>query len=244
MNRCVIDEDVPRWLIDSLMQAVARLPRLTELQVETDGDYHPRIPFGLFANLSKLTVECDDTDVPFFTSQVATAIANSPQLRSLRVSYLYSPSNDGPPPALSGLFAKLSTQNPLCIEHLYINDINATMDQVTLPHLMHLTSFHFQDRTLDHSVAQSVWTSFLANNIKLSHVKTNVGMTEEMLLYLSSWSGLKKFDLDDTEEAEVENLSDRLFEEVIPKHINSLQSLRIVCRRWVKPPILSVLLSR
>jgi hypothetical protein len=107
-NRWVISDDDPGSLIDSLMKAIASLPQLTNLNVET---LTARIPLGLVANLSKLTIQYGDNEnTPFFTSQVATVIANSPHLKKLDVTnWVLLP----PLPTLRELFAKLTPQNHL-----------------------------------------------------------------------------------------------------------------------------------
>jgi hypothetical protein len=123
------------------MQAVACLPELTELDVLSWSSHGARILFGLFVNLSKLSVAWfPHKDALFFISQMATAIANSPHLRSLSVT-CYGLSNGVHLPTLGELFAKLSSENPLPLEHLHVGYMDATVDQVTLPHLMRLDSF-------------------------------------------------------------------------------------------------------
>jgi hypothetical protein len=228
----------PDWLINSLMQTVARLPHLTEFNVETWGDAHQHyIPVGLFSNLSKLSVACGPDDVSYFISQMSTVISNSPQLRSLAVSYiglLYTRRT------LSELFAKISTQNPLNLEHLSISYMDATVDEVVLPHLMHLASFQFLLLDEDFAIAQSVWTSFFVNNVKLSDVDFEGSITEETMLYLSSFSGLKRLTagyINAPTEMAMEDLKNMFFTVVLPRHVNSLQTLDIVGGgddRWVR----------
>jgi hypothetical protein len=234
----------PDWLINSLMQTVACLPHLTELDVDTWEDAHQsRIPLGLFSNLSKLWVECGPYDVSFFISQMSNVIANSPQLQSLIVSYVGLSYTR---PTLSELLAKISAKNPLYLEHLSIGYMDATVDQVVLPHLTHLTSFQFRgssigDPSQNLSIAQSVWTSFLVNDVRLSDVDVQGSMTEEMLLYLSSFSGLKRLVVGaviDSPGVITENLAKMLFTAVLQKHVNTLQTLEIMGSNddgpWVK----------
>jgi hypothetical protein len=74
--------------------------------VKVCGVDNTHVPYGLFANLSILIVQCgQNEDISFFVSQLATAIANSPQLICLNVS---CESHYGTLPTLSDLFAKLS----------------------------------------------------------------------------------------------------------------------------------------
>jgi hypothetical protein len=192
------------------------------------------IPLSLFTNLTKLSVQ--GRYGPFVISEIATVIANSSQLRSLVVRYMDISYGDIPLPTLSTLFAKIPTNTTLCLEHLAVSSINATVDQVTLPHLMQLTSFDF--RVADADIAQSVWTSFRVNNIKLSNVKVGGVVTEETMVYLSSFSGLNKLNVDLEDSVSTEKVKKRLFEVVLPKHVQSLHTLDIIAlspEKWVRP---------
>jgi hypothetical protein len=216
------------------MQDVARLPQLTELLLWISDAYETFVPLGLFSNLSKLSVEWDvNKDRSSFISEMATVIANSPRLRFLDVTY----GRDAPNLTLSDLFAELPSNSLLCLEQLHISDIDATVDQVTLPHLMHLTTFHFYVSTRNLSVAQSVWNSLRVNNVKLLDVTVGT-ITRETMLYLSSFSGLKSLVMRSVvtpPEPTLENIKDILFSEVLSKHANSLQTLEIPTKKWVKP---------
>jgi hypothetical protein len=226
----ILSNNDPDWLINSLTQTVARLPHLTELDVQSSEIFNAseaRIPLGLFSNLSKLSVGWDPEDASIFISEMSTVIANSPNLKRLEVSYY---GGGVPPPTLSDLFAKTPTENPLCLGHLSLTYIDATVNQETVLHLMQLTSFCFYNDNDDPPVARSIWTSFLVNNIKLSDVEISGYITKEMISYLSSFSGLKRLvargvrlSLDMT----VENLKNMLITVVLPKHVNSLQTLDI-----------------
>jgi hypothetical protein len=214
------------------MPAVASLPKLAELDIRWNG-CGAFLPVGLFSNLSKLSVSYGEYRLSSFISQMATVIGNSPRLRFLHVSH-YS---HEVPPTLGDLFAKVSTKNPLCLEHLSTVKIDVTVNQLTLPHLTHLTSFDFQ--VVEGVLAARVWTSFLAHNIKLSDVVIRDTVTKEAILYLSSFSGLKKLAVLCFVE---ESLKSTLLAEVLPKHVNSLRTLEIP--GWVNHTIMfSLLLS-
>jgi hypothetical protein len=224
-----------RWLLDSLTQAAIRLPQLTEVVVEPRGLWQTRVPFGLFANLSNLSVTCHSYEnVQFNISQTVTAITNSPQLRSLSVNI----SGLFLVPISGSIFARLPADNPLRLEHLDIGNMDATVDRVMLPHLKHLTSFRF--KTIDVVVAQNVWTSFRINDIKLSDVVIEGIITEETMTYLASFSGLKKLAVH--ADAHPDNVKNMLFADVLPKHVDSLQMLEIPGNqsRWVRPPYFSI----
>jgi hypothetical protein len=226
----MIIRDDPEWLINSLLQTVSRLPHLTELDIDTYGDSQQHyIPLGLFSNLTKLSVECGpDDNASYFISQMSTVIANSPQLQSLDVSYIRS---TYPQPTLSELFAKVSTNDPLYLEHLSVGYIDATVDEVALPHLTQLTSFQFRLDEENFAIARRVWSSLRVNDIKLSDVEFEGSITEETMQYLSSFSGLKRLVVgvvvalsDET----MEDLKNMFFTAVLPKHVNSLETLDIV----------------
>jgi hypothetical protein len=209
------------------MQAVARLPQLTELDI-TLHECNVRIPLGLFSNLSKLSVSYNEFDLllPFFISQMATVIMNSPQLRFLHVSQ----TSNEELPTLSDLFANVSMGNPLFLEHLSIIGIDATVTRTMLPHLTHLASFEFQ--VDDEDLAACVWTNFLDNKIKLSDVVIRGAITGETVLYLASFSGLKRLSVSRTVDPDLaEEIENMLFAEVLPKHVDSLQTLEIM--DWV-----------
>jgi hypothetical protein len=214
------------------MEAAARLPELTELEVSWY-ERNDLIPVGLFSNLSKLSITCPRNVHPSFISQMTTVIANSPHLRSLHVYYPHPPPNGAPRPTLSDLFAKVSTENPLRLEHLSILFMDTTVNQMTLPHLTHLTSFWLG--VDDEDLSARVWASFLANNIKLYDVVLHCDyMTKEMMACLSSFSGLKKL------VGSVGDMGYMLFAEVLPKHVDSLQTLHLL--GWVNYPIILSLL--
>jgi hypothetical protein len=236
IDRWIVSNE-PDWLINSIMQTVACLPHLTELGVDTWYGCNARIPFSFFSNLSKLSVSCSQGEqTSSFISQVSTVIANSPRLKSLTYG-VYSP-NGVPLPTLSNLFAKIPTENPLHLEHLSIDFMDVTVNQTTLPHLMHLTSFWFRVRDENYSVARGVWTSFLVHNVKLSDVEIDGIINEETMLYLSSFSGLKRLAVGAIQvppDATRGNLKNTLFTVVLPKHVNSLRTLEIH-RTWVTFP--------
>jgi hypothetical protein len=101
--------------------------------------------------------------------------------------------------------------------------IDATVDQVVLPHLMYLTSFQSVVlRVEDIPIVQSIWTSLLVNNVKLSEVVIRGFITKETMLFLLSFSGLKRLAV---EYAVQGNLDNMFFAEVLPKHVSSLQTL-------------------
>jgi hypothetical protein len=125
----------------------SRLPHLAEATVVASFASRISVPLGLFSNLSKLTVasgmdECSSN----FIRELATAITNSPRLKTLDMTYWGSSSSRFSLPSLSDLFVGLSPENPLHLERLRIRFIDATVNQVTLPHLAKLTSFEFYAR--------------------------------------------------------------------------------------------------
>jgi hypothetical protein len=217
------------------MEEVARLPKMTEVDfnwVICDGP----IPIGLFSNLSKLPVLCCDNGyLSSFILQWATIISNSPHLRFLAMCY----PADLDPPTLSDLFAKVSTKNPLCLEHLSIGYMDATVNQVILPHLTHLASFDLELEGEDLPIAQSTWNSLLVNNFKLSVVAIRGHMTKEAILFLSSFSGLKRIIVEYFGEGE-ESVKSMFFSEVLPKHVNTLRMLELT--DWVGHLVIPFLL--
>jgi hypothetical protein len=226
ITRLVVDRD-PDWLINSVSQAVAQLPQLTNLTFRAS--YHGALPpLELFFNLSKLSLEGGwKNNRSSFISQMATVISNNPRLRCLNITNL----DYAQLPTLSELFAKLSEKNPLCIEQLHTSGIDATVYEVTLPHLAHLTTFRFYV-DFNPSIAQSVWTGLRINNVKLSNITVGE-ITRETMLYLSSFSGLKSLAVYSVSEEDLENM---MFTEVLPRHVNSLEVLKL--EDWVKLPLI------
>jgi hypothetical protein len=230
---------LPKWLINALAQAVSRLPRLIEVQLCGCYPHSVHFPLGLFSNLTRLCVSYIDT---YTFSQMAVAIENSPQLRDLEwISTTNALHNPLPP--LSRLFANISAENPLHLDRLVVESVEATLDRVILPHLMWLTSIRVH--CISSVLAQRVWPSFRANPIKVADVEVSGFVTEDAMLYLSSFSGLKRlqvylglYDIDDERHLGIRKL---LLEEVLPKHVNSLESLTVRdhYRPWVKSPYCS-----
>jgi hypothetical protein len=153
---------------------------------------------------------------------MSTVIANSPQLRDLDITYWGRSSSGVPLPTLRELFSKLSTKNPLRLERLHTHFVNTSVDQVTLPHLTHLTSFQCIVRNEDVSVARSVWTSFLINNVRLTDVVIEGIITEETMLYL-----VVNF-IESSLDVRAETLKNMFFSLVLPRHTDSLQTLKIL----------------
>jgi hypothetical protein len=227
ISRWLMDDNEPVWLINSLIQTVSRLPQLTELAVFSPYLSNIRIPLGVFSDLSKLCVELSETnEVGLFNIyQIAIAIANSPRLRTLDVTHV-TPLSDNVVtlPTLGDLFANLTAKNPLRLEQLHLSFVDATVDQRSLPHLKHLTSFHF--RVYDEEISRSVWTSLYDNNIKLTDVAIAGFITEETMLYLSSFSGLKRLVTENmAANSTRECPTNALCAEVLPKHVDSLDEL-------------------
>jgi hypothetical protein len=219
------------------MLAVSRLPQLTELDISSGWGWDAcksRLPLGVFSNLSKLVVQ-GGWDVSFFISGMATVISNSPRLKSLAVFFIESRDI-----TLGSLFAKVPTNNPpMCLTHLSIGFMDATVDQVTLPHLKKLTSFQFEVLDRQIPIAQSTWASFLANNIELSHVEIYEVVTEETMFYLSSLSGLRRLEIGNTiapQDTTMEKLRDMFFTGVLPKHTQTLRTLHLADEEWVNLP--------
>jgi hypothetical protein len=70
----------------------------------------------------------------------------------------------------------------------------------------------------------------LVNGIQLSEVPLRGIITEDAMLYLSSISGLKTLDIDFIELPQgktLESFIRTLFEEVLLRHVDTLQKLRI-----------------
>jgi hypothetical protein len=198
----------PRWLVDSLMPAITSLPKLIEFDIVMSFSSEIHIPSGLL----KLRIIGIGGD---FRDMVSAAILNSPGLRTLE---LYLPHDN----SLGTIFSSVSLETPLCLEHLRVN-INATLDQRTLPHLACLNSFEFAAENED--ISQETWRTFLVHKIKLSRVAINGFVTKETMLYLSSFSGLRqlKFGLPwNVDRTELEHM---FYEEVLPKHSGSLEEL-------------------
>jgi hypothetical protein len=234
------NDDPPNWLVNALAQAVARLPRLIEVRLR--GSFSLITPFkfplGLFSNLTTLHVAHNDN---FTFSQMAIAIANSPQLRVLEWISRGCLTLD--PPTLSALFSNLSAENPLHLDRLYVRNGDVTLDRVILPHLTRLTSIKVY--CTSERLAQNMWSSFRANPIKVPNVEISGFVTEDTMQYLSSFSGLKQlhiyFGVDIVEDEGLRRIREMLLEEVLQKHVNALESLTVVDHfcPWVTLPYFS-----
>jgi hypothetical protein len=139
--------------------------------------------------------------------------------------------------SFTDLFAEIPSKNLLRLEQLHIVDIDATVDQMTLPHLTHLTSLQFYVKKEELSIARKVWTSLQINNVKLSDVSIEGIVTKETISYLSSFSGLKRLVVRcpaASPDVTLKDLENMLISKVLPRHINSLQVVETPFGQWVK----------
>ena len=235
----------PRWLADSVIQTVASLPSLSEFTINYSYRSEQYTSLHHLKNLTKLTVRsrCDNFREKIVPG-IAQAIANSPDLKVLDVDSGQW-GNEGVT-TLHDLFSDV--ESPLKLQHLGLARIGVGLDASILRHLQSLTSLEWMSTAFmkDDNYANSteeVWHTLGTEGIKLSRLETNL-MSDGLLQYLSSYQGLRDLRLQRVSGND-DNDSDRLanifFQEVLPRHANSLEIFHINAAfegDWVSLPTL------
>lgn len=207
------------------------------------------IPFHMFQGLRHIHVMNIRENQPQTFDNIKKMIAQSPRLNSISVHGHWE-GRIGKA-SLHELFKHYpSNAPPLCIHSLAITYFLVRLDEVTLPHLRHLTSLDIDDMIdpteppepwrsplpLDAIMHQNrygssheeVWTMVFQAGLQLEEISTH-RVCPAFLDYLGSYSGLKKLRLvpEGFRDGASSNRAASRFYESIRKHAQSLEELDI-----------------
>lgn len=168
-------------------------------------------------------------------------IASSPNLHTIHVgsTYIYG---DGPAITLHHLVKCCPSDRVLPLKDLGLRSLFVKLDNITLPHLQHLTSLTLLNvRTLksdsdalsidngEISHPNEIWATLKAINVHLNEIDVDDGCAA-FLDYISSYSGLKRLRLvpNNFSNPEASDLAANCFYgSSLGKHVSSLEELSI-----------------
>jgi hypothetical protein len=124
------------------------------------------------------------------------------------------------------------------LRSLSLSQCLVRLDKLTLPHLSQLTSLtltRVQHEDLDSdctpvsSSPHEIWTAFLSSSIRLEELTHDV-VTNSLIDYLSSYSGLKKLGLKANgfhNQKASDEAAGQFFNRALPRHMESLEVLNL-----------------
>jgi len=154
---------------------------------------------------------------------LAMMVAQSPQLNSISMN---RHRGSLAPEELYQLFQYYPKDvPPLRLRHLDLFDPPLRFDDVTIPHLKHLTSFSLKgiDKS-DH--LQEVWSVLIKAGVWLEKITLNA-VSSAFLAYLASYSGLRVLNLVLDALGRGDSLTTQFYAESLTNHAQSLRELRI-----------------
>ncbi|KAJ6449677.1 hypothetical protein C8R45DRAFT_144428 [Mycena sanguinolenta] len=225
--------DESRWTPEAIHDFMASLPQLETFSLTADETSFSRnydCDFDRLTGLRNLTLASSDAmSLGYLSRSLSRVVSQNPGLRSLHLQT--TTRHWGHPPLNS--FAELfhTVKQPLQLTELRMVRCSLRVDHSLLPHLRFLRCLWlFGGDT-------SLWDRLREEGIRLSEICTD-WITEGLLEYLSSYSGLEQLTVTcaDAETAEESNRrTDKFFNNALPHHAQSLVSLS--CRgdskgRW------------
>ncbi|KDR72800.1 hypothetical protein GALMADRAFT_101133 [Galerina marginata CBS 339.88] len=247
-----------QWAHSTVMDALKSLPNLREFWVSLPSIKTP-VAWEHLKGLRQIHIEgtCDEHEDETFDS-LAKAVAQSPQLTSIEIAsgWRYRlPTNKKQ--SLHQIFKYYPRDaTPLRLRHLQLMTWLVRLDEVTLPHLKHLTSLELvniedpyarspytlaesddeseakhENRRYGSSV-EEIWKTMRSARIRLEELTVDV-VTPSFLDYLSSYSGLKMLHITPGgfhEGTSSDALAKKFFADPLQKHSGSLEDLNIAAR--------------
>ena len=189
----------PLWLEESIWKAIGLFPNLRHLKI--DGTFLKQ-PLGNFESLNALESinifgELFQHKGALFLS-LSKLYASSLNLNSITIKNsdeyeLYGTQS------LQQLLSSSPRENPAHrLRYLAVSDVPIRLDEVSLSHLTHLTSFNLSSLP-EGSLSSSpddIWVAFKRSNIRLEELEVGINAVADSIIdYLSSFSGLKKLRL-------------------------------------------------
>jgi hypothetical protein len=211
--------------VDTVLTSISSLPCLQSFSITFTPLVNTGPAISQLKNIQRLAIshygECGDLK-SYIPDQVHRVIANSPGLTHLDIT---SGPSYGYYPSLRDLFAKLSkTGVPLQLQHLGLSFWKLPVDTVTIPYLRSLTSLELYGYPLYGDIERCrLWNNLLAEGVQLTELSSEE-ISDELLRYLVSYSGLKTLRLKSLNKAD---FADRFFHDVLPCHEDTLETLHL-----------------
>ena len=202
----------------TLMDAMRTLTKLTSL----DFSIHLsliEVPFHCFSGLQEFSIAGSAEEYETVTlDSLAMMVAQSPQLNSISMERI-----QGSLEKLYQLFQYYPKDAPpLRLRFLDLYNPPLLFDDVTIPHLKHLTSLRLMG--IDEWNLHEVWSALIKADAWLEKITVNC-VSPAFLAYLALYSGLRvltvHLDGDD------DSLTTQFYAESLAHHAQSLRELRI-----------------
>jgi len=255
VNSWKIGWNDPKWTGKSIITGLTSLPLLEDVELINRTTSCTTLPLNQLAGLRRIVLSgcCDDSDGfrENIVQQLGHVIAHCPQLSHLDVeSGLYPGDNT---PTLHDLLGKVSTSNPLPLRHLGLTDWRMRLDSTTLPHLKSIASLkinnnmlpltsnvtdsspsHHSDKItlLDDNYSSEnheIWETLQKEGIYPTCITIDF-IDDALLNYLASHPGLEELTFtsaNSSNRTKSNELADKFYWRVLPKHIASLTKLTI-----------------
>ncbi|KAI5806021.1 hypothetical protein BZA77DRAFT_298470 [Pyronema omphalodes] len=187
---------------------------------------HANIGISLrFPHLTRLVIQCDAR----MHQSLVSIFAGAPRLTHLALILGVSPSNDGSSVTLSTLFGHLDPSSPLELDCLNLEgwEIDDAAVQNIIPHLRKLHNLNLGEHV---DGTELLWSALQAEGVKLEILFAPGHASQQLLQYLTSFSGLKEVSIstpddDIYDDSDVFNVVD-----VIRAHAMTLQEVAILMK--------------
>ncbi|KAG7086278.1 hypothetical protein E1B28_002242 [Marasmius oreades] len=215
-------------LVTKIFEYLYNLPYLSELHFSSYHSSSFPIPFDHYPirNLSVLSVQgpfCGDSHS--VTPALFRLITNNPSLTSMSLDVAWSPN----PLHSNHLFDSLPPDSFLCLRHLRLPRWHVNISSACIrmmPALSSLDVTLLPPTGINNNV---LWALLQEEGIHLKDLAVTV-VSQELLDYLQSYSGLETLVLSDVESDRNLHTSDQFYQRVLPKHSQTLVSLSVDAR--------------
>jgi hypothetical protein len=196
------------------------------------------IPLRRFPALRQLSIDGTCTLITLFDDfiqQLCTMQHATPSFIRLELAIRFISYDTKPRDYLHEIVQDLPKESPLKLQILRVSGWNLKLDSTTLPHLKFLSSLDICQMQKRADVPE-VWDRLYGAGIHLEDIATQ-DASPQLVNYLKSYSGLKRFELRGgslrrTRVGLAETYAD-IYRIVLPKHKDSLISLKLLDRRSI-----------
>ncbi|KAK7047488.1 hypothetical protein VNI00_006719 [Paramarasmius palmivorus] len=207
------------WVYRMIFSSLGTLDSLADLdychEYDTDSSI---VPFQHIRNLRRIKVTSRAYDMEErIVKPLSSALGNSPSLTDITLELEDHHIPRGDPPRLDTLFSNSPQDTPLKVERLHLEGVVDSLPLLYTSHFRSLKSITITTRDEPSPEPQKVVVN---------------GVTEDLLRYLSSYSGLQELELSFQEHPETdtensEQWSQMLYDMAIPRHSESLKTLSL-----------------